>query len=155
MSNGTRRVATVAGVVGAMVLAVMVAPALSHHSFAMYDQTTTRIMTGKLTRYVPGANHAQLIFQVLDEEGKPALKDGKPVTWGVEAGSAVAMSRRGVTRDAFPEGTIFTVRLYPLRDGRNFGALAGMLITCGMTMPKGGCTKETVQALIGEEFDAR
>ena len=155
MSNGTRRVGTVAGVVGAMVLGVMVAPALSHHSFAMYDQTTTRVMTGKLTRYVPGANHAQLIFQVLDEQGQPAVKDGKPVTWGVEAGSAVAMSRRGVTRQSFPEGTIFTVRLYPLRDGRNFGALAGMLIKCGTTLPKGGCTKETGEALIGEEFDAR
>jgi hypothetical protein len=138
-----------------MVLGVMVAPASPHHSFAMYDQTTTRIMTGKLTRYVPGANHAQLIFQVLDEEGKPAMKDGKAVTWGVEAGSAVAMSRRGVTRETFPEGTIFTVRLYPLRDGRNFGALAGMLIKCGTAFPKGGCTKETGEAVIGEDFDAR
>ena len=149
------KVAAVAGLVWTMVLGLMVAPAFPHHSFAMYDQTTTRIMTGKLTRYVPGANHAQLIFQLLDEDGKPAMKDGKPVTWGVEAGSAVAMSRRGVTRESFPEGTIFTVRLYPLRDGRNFGALAGMLIRCGTTMPKGGCTKETGQALIGEEFDAR
>jgi hypothetical protein len=159
VSKGTRRAgaraAAVAGLVGTMVLGLMVAPAFTHHSFAMYDQTTTKVMTGKLTRYVPGANHAQLIFQLLDEDGKPAMKDGKPVTWGVEAGSAVAMSRRGVTRETFPEGTILTVRLYPLRDGRNFGALAGMLITCGTTMPKGGCTKETGHALIGEDFDAR
>ena len=70
----------------------------------MYDQTNTRVMTGKLTRYVPGANHAQLIFQVLDDEGKPTVKDGKPVTWGVETGSAAAMSRRGVTPETFPEG---------------------------------------------------
>jgi hypothetical protein len=149
------RAVTVAGIVGAMVLGVMVAPALPHHSFAMYDQTMTKVMTGKLTRYVPGANHAQLIFQVLDEQGQPVVKDGKPVTWGVEAGSAVAMSRRGVTRQSFSEGTIFTVRLYPLRDGRNFGALAGMLIKCGTTLPTGGCTKETGEALIGEDFDAR
>jgi hypothetical protein len=155
VGNGTRKAAIGAGLLGGILLGVMAAPAASHHSFAMYDQANTRTMTGKLTRYVPGANHAQLIFQVLDEEGKPVLKDGKPVTWGVEAGSAVAMSRRGVTREAFPEGTIFTVRLYPLRDGRNFGALAGMLIKCGTTMPKGGCTKETGEALIGEDFDAR
>jgi hypothetical protein len=155
VGNGTRKAAIGAGLLGGILLGVMAAPAASHHSFAMYDQANTRTMTGKLTRYVPGANHAQLIFQVLDEEGKPVLKDGKPETWGVEAGSAVAMSRRGVTREAFPEGTIFTVRLYPLRDGRNFGALAGMLIKCGTTMPKGGCTKETGEALIGEDFDAR
>ena len=127
----------------------------AHHSFAMYDQTTTKTMTGKLTRYIPGANHAQLIFQLLDEAGKPAMKDGKPVTWGVETGSATAMARQGVSPDTFPEGTILTVRLYPLRDGRNFGALAGMLVSCGTALPKGGCTPQTGKRVIGEEFDAR
>jgi hypothetical protein len=149
------KAATIGGFFGVALLGVMTAPASSHHSFAMYDQTTTRIMSGKVTRYIPGANHAQIMFQVVDEEGKPVVKDGKPVTWGVETGSALAMSRRGVTPATFPEGTIFTVRLYPLRDGRNFGALAGMLIKCGTAMPKGGCTKETGQSLIGEDFDAR
>ena len=48
----------------------------------------------------------------------------------------------------FPEGTIFTVRLYPLRDGRPFGALAGLLISCGGAMPAGGCTKETGKVLL-------
>jgi hypothetical protein len=135
---------------------VMAVTAVSaHHSFAMYDQTTTRTLTGKLTRYIPGANHAQLIFQLLDESGQPAMKDGKPVTWGVETGSATAMGRQGVTPDTFPEGTILTVRLYPLRDGRNFGALAGMLVNCGTVMPKGGCTPQTGKRVIGDEFDAR
>jgi len=129
------------------VLAVISAPAFAHHSFAMYDQTTTKTMTGKLTRYVPGANHAQLIFQVLDDDGKQVMKDGKPLQWGVETGSAAAMARLGVAPDTFPEGTVFTVRLFPLRDGRNFGALAGQLIQCGTAVPKGGCTKETGKVL--------
>ena len=47
----------------------------------------------------------------------------------------------------FPNGTIFTVTLYPLRDGRPFGAMSGTLIRCGMTMPAGGCTKETGEVL--------
>lgn len=148
MRDLTRNAGLVAGLLGVMLLGVMASPALSHHSFAMYDQTTTRTMTGKLTRYIPGANHAQLIFQVLDNEGKPMMKDGKPVQWGVETGSAAAMARQGVSPDTFPEGTIFTVRLYPLRDGRNFGALAAMLIKCGTTMPKGGCTEETGQVFL-------
>ena len=142
------------GVVAAALVALSAAVG-AHHSFAMYDQTTTKTMTGKLTRYIPGANHAQLIFQLLDEEGKPVMKDGKPVTWGVETGSATAMGRQGVTPDTFPEGTVLTVRLYPLRDGRNFGALAGMLIKCGTELPKGGCTPQTGTRVIGDEFDAR
>lgn len=144
-----RTIRLVGGLLGIMVLGVMATPALSHHSFAMYDQTVTKTMTGKLTRYIPGANHAQLIFQVLDNDGTPVMQNGKPVQWGVETGSAAAMARQGVSPDTFPEGTIFTVTLYPLRDGRNFGAMAGMLIKCGTTMPKGGCTTETGQVLIG------
>lgn len=155
MNSVQRNSAFISGLLAVIVLGVMAAPALSHHSFAMYDQSTTRTMTGTLTRYIPGANHAQLLFHVLDNEGQPVMKDGKPVQWGVETGSAAAMSRRGVSPNTFPEGTIFTVRLYPLRDGRNFGALAGMLIKCGMTMPTGGCTTETGQSLIGEDFNAQ
>jgi hypothetical protein len=137
----------VAGLAGIVVTVALSTPVLAHHSFAMYDQSTTKTMTGKLTRYVPGANHAQLIFQVLDDEGKPVIQNGKPLQWGVETGSAAAMARVGVAPDTFPEGTIFTVRLFPLRDGRNFGALAGLIIQCGTAMPKGGCTKDTGKVL--------
>jgi hypothetical protein len=130
-----------------LLVAVTATPAMSHHSFAMYDQSITKTLSGKLVRYIPGANHAQLIFQLLDNDGNPVMKDGKPVQWGVETGSAAAMARQGVAPDTFPEGTVFTVSLYPLRDGRNFGAMAGLLIKCGNAMPKGGCTQQTGQVL--------
>jgi hypothetical protein len=130
-----------------LLLAIMATPALSHHSFAMYDQTVTRTMTGKLTRFIPGGNHAQLIFEVLDEEGKTVMEKGKPLLWGVETGSAMAIARSGITVESFPPGTIFTVSLHPLRDGRTVGAVSGQLIKCGATMPKGGCTKDTGQVM--------
>jgi hypothetical protein len=138
----------VARLAGVMVLGVAIAPAWAHHSFAMYDQTTTKTMTGKLTRFSPGGNHAQLIFELLDADGAPVLdNNGKPVQWGVETGSAAAIARQGVTVESFPPGTILTVTLHPLRDGRTFGAQNGPVIKCGMTMPKGGCTKETGEVL--------
>jgi hypothetical protein len=141
----------VAALVGVMSFGVMIAPALSHHSFAMYDQGVTRTFTGKLTRFIPGGNHAQLIFEVLDADGKVMMQNGKPVQWGVETGGAAAMARNGVTVETFPAGTIFTVSLHPLRDGRPFGAMNGPLIRCGNTLPKGGCTKETGQVLAGTQ----
>jgi hypothetical protein len=137
----------VAGLAGVFLSGALATQALAHHSFAMYDQNTTKTLTGKLTRYIPGANHAQLIFQLLGEDGKPVMKEGKPVQWGVETGSAAAMARLGVAPDTFPEGTVFTVRLFPLRDGRSFGALAGQIIQCGTALPKGGCTKDTGKVL--------
>ena len=130
-----------------MVLALTVvlagAPLAAHHSFAMYDMAATKTFTGRLTRFVPGANHAQLHFEVLDADGKAVMKDGKPVLMGAEMASAAQIAGRGVTVEAFPPGTVITVVLHPLRDGRPFGALAGELIRCGATFPKGGCTKAT------------
>lgn len=136
---------------GVVFMGVMTTPALAHHSFAMYDQTKTRTLTGKLTRYIPGSNHAQLIFELLEPDGKSVVDEhGKPVQWGVETGSAAAMARQGVTVAKFPLGTIFTTKLYQLRDGRPFGAMAGPLIKCGATMPAGGCTEKTGQVLKAE-----
>ena len=136
-----------AGLAGIIFIGIMTTPALAHHSFAMYDQTHTKTLTGKLTRFVLGANHAQLLFELLKSDGKPELDaNGKPVVWGVETGSAKSLASSGVTVETFPAGTILTVSLMPLRDGRNFGAMTltgGILIGCGTTMPEGGCTEKT------------
>jgi hypothetical protein len=139
----------VAGLVCALALGVMLAPARAHHSFAMYDQSVTKTYSGKLTRFIPGGNHAQLIFDVLDADGKPVIENGKPMRYGVETASAAALARQGITVDSFPVGTIFSVTFHPLRDGKPFGAVNGPLIKCGTTMPRGGCTKETGQVLSG------
>ena len=136
-----------AGAAAVLLLAIMATPALSHHSFAMYNQTVSKTMTGKLTRFIPGGNHIQLIFEVVDADGKPTMENGKPLVWGVEGPSAAASARAGLTVADFPAGTIITVVLHPLRDGRPFGALAGSVIKCGTAMPKGGCTAETGQVI--------
>ena len=132
----------------AALLVAVAIPAVAHHSFAMYDMNQRKTFTGKLTRYIPGANHAQLLFELVDNDGKPVMQNGKPAQWGVETGSAAALSRQGITVESFPVGTIITVDLHPLRDGRAFGALAGVLIKCGNAMPKGGCTKATGQLFL-------
>jgi len=138
-NRGAALGAVVAGLVAA-------APAQAHHSFAMYDQTKQETYTGKLIRFIPGANHAQLLFELVDETGKAAAgADGKPITWGVELGPAAAIAKQGVTVESFPLGTVITVTLNPLRNGKTFGAMAqgGKLIRCGTEVPVSGCTAET------------
>jgi hypothetical protein len=125
----------------------------AHHSFAMYDQSQTRTLTGKLTRFIPGANHAQLIFELLEADGSPILDDaGKPVLWGVETGPAARIAQQGVTPDNFPNGTIVTVTLNPLRNGKTFGAMPNgtPIVNCGTTMPQGGCTADTGRTFLGQ-----
>ena len=147
MTTRTRRAWMRAGLATSLVLGVAAAAA-AHHSFAMYNMTETKTLTGKLTRFIPGSNHAQLLFELLGEDGKPVMKDGKPVIWGVEMGSAAAIARSGVTVKAFPLGTIMTVSLHPLRDGKPFGAIGGALIKCGETFPTGGCNQKTGQVMM-------
>ena len=127
--------------------------ARAHHSFAMYDQSQVRTLTGKLTRFIPGANHAQLIFELLEADGSPVLDAaGKPMLWGVETGPAARIAQQGVTPASFPAGTILTVTLNPLRNGKPFGAMPNgtPIVHCGTTMPQGGCTPDTGRTYLGQ-----
>lgn len=127
--------------------------AVAHHSFAMYDQSEVKTLTGKLTRFIPGANHAQLIFELLEADGTPVLDAaGKPMLWGVETGPAARIAREGVTPDNFPAGTIVTVSLNPLRNGKPFGAMPNgtPIVNCGTAMPQGGCRPETGRVFLGQ-----
>ena len=151
MSDGalpnTRRLAAALAVAAGFAAA----PSQAHHSFAMYDQTKQETHTGKLVRFIPGANHAQLLFEIVGEDGKPVVgADGKAITWGVELGPAAAIAKQGVTVESFPLGTVITVTLNPLRNGKTFGALAqgARLIRCGAEVPAGGCTAETGEVFL-------
>src|ERR1700675_4860395 len=100
-----------------------VPPALAHHSFAMYDQTKTLVLTGVAYQFVAQANHAELHFYLIGPDGKLVTdKDGKRVDWGVEMAGAAAMAQQGITAAAFPVGTIFSVKVNPLREGSSFGS---------------------------------
>jgi Family of unknown function (DUF6152) len=122
-----RRAAGLAAVAGA----ALVAPALfttasAHHSFAMYDQTKTLVLTGVMTQFIAQANHAEMHFFMIGPDGKLVKdKDGKNVDYGVELAGAAAMAQQGITAESFPPGTIFSVKVNPMRDGSNFGSRAG------------------------------
>jgi hypothetical protein len=113
-------------------LALFVMPALSHHSFAMYDQSKTVVLTGAVKTLVMQANHAELHFYLIqpDRKGIAKTADGKPVEWGVEMAGAAAVAQQGITTTTFGSGTVFSVKLNPLRDGSNFGSRVGAIAKC-------------------------
>lgn len=112
--------------------ALSVTPALSHHSFAMYDQTKTVTLTGVVRQFVAQANHAELHFVLVapDRKGLSKGADGKYVEWGVEMAGAAAVAQQGITAATFGVGTVFSVKLNPLRDGSNFGSRTGAIAKC-------------------------
>src|ERR1700691_5620303 len=82
-------------------LSFFVTPALAHHSFAMYDQTKTLVLTGVAYQFIAQANHAELHFYLIGPDGKLVKdKDGKNADWGVEMAGAAAMAQQGVTAAA-------------------------------------------------------
>jgi hypothetical protein len=114
--------------------ALFVTPASSHHSFAMYDQSKTVTLTGVVRQFVAQANHAELHFVLIapDRKGLAKAADGKYVEWGVEMAGAAAVAQQGITATSFGVGTVFSVKLNPLRDGSNFGSRIGAIAKCPM-----------------------
>src|SRR3954462_7135658 len=118
MNNQANKYWTIAALTAFLTLSLFLTPALSHHSFAMYDQTKTVTLTGVVTRFVAQANHAELHFYAVGPDGK-LMKDpdGKYVNWGVEMAGAAAVAQQGITAQSFGAGTVFSVKMNPLRDG--------------------------------------
>ena len=149
MKNLPRKGWTIAGILSFMSLSLYVTPASSHHSFAMYDQTKVLVLTGVAHQFVAQANHAELHFYLIAPDGKLTRdKDGKLVDWGVEMAGAAAMAQQGITAASFPAGTIFSVKMNPLRDGGNFGSRVGgsAIAKCPWkTPPEPGKTCDTVK----------
>jgi len=139
----------IAGLLALLPLGLLVTPALAHHSFAMYDQTKTLTLTGVAYQFVAQANHAELHFYLIGPDGKLVKdKDGKNADWGVEMAGAAAVAQQGITAAMFPIGTIFSVKMNPLRDGSNFGSRVGgsAIAKCPWkTPPAPGKTCDTVK----------
>ena len=149
MKKPSTRSWMIAGLLVVASLAFWVTPAFSHHSFAMYDQTKVVALTGVSHQFVAQANHAELHMYLIGPDGKLAKdKDGKYVDWGVEMAGAAAMAQQGVTAETFPAGTIFSVKVNPLRDGSSFGSRVGgsAIAKCPWkTPPAPGKTCDTVK----------
>ena len=142
------------GMVASFAVLAMLSGALvsAHHSFAMYDQNKVVTMTGAMKQYVPQANHAELHFYALAPDYKSLAKsaDGKTVEWGVEMGGTAQMERQGINSQTFAAGTVFSVRMNPLRDGSNFGARTGSIAKC----PTDPATKKPVFPEPGKHCDS-
>jgi hypothetical protein len=116
-----------------ILLAALVAiPVSAHHSFAMYDQTKVVTLTGVVKQFVPQANHAELHIIMLAPDHKSLAKDtdGKYLEWGIEMAGTAAVAAQGITGTTFPPGTVFSVKVNPLRDGSNFGSRVSPLAKC-------------------------
>jgi Family of unknown function (DUF6152) len=128
----------------------------AHHSFAMYDTTEVQVFTGVVSRIDPAPNHLQIFFAPMLEDRKNVERDAsnQPVIYAVEMGGSAQMARQGVSVNAFPPGTVFSIAMHPLRNGEPAGAAIGGLFRCpDRTPPAEGkhCDSVTGNVQIGKE----
>lgn len=113
---------------GVAALAVA-APALAHHSFAMFDQKKVMTLAGTVHEFQWTNPHAWIEMDVLQK--------GKAQRWSIELNSPNNLKRQGWKRDSLKPGDKVTVRIAPLRSGQHGGLFLDVKLPNGSVLDSG------------------
>src|SRR5579871_1239573 len=130
----SRRIAT-AGLTAARLAAAGLAggglllssAALAHHSFAMFDRSQIRTITGTVKQFELINPHGWLRLMVPDAQGH--LNE-----WSLEMGGVGQARRVGWSADAVHAGDKVVAQLHPLRDGSYGGELISVTLPGGKVL---------------------
>ena len=100
-------------IIGSIAIA-LAGPALGHHSDAALDIETVITIEGTVSEFSLRNPHSYFVVETTDDAGAP-------VSWEIQLGSAIGMTRRGWTSDTLLLGDRVIVGLHPARDGRRYG----------------------------------
>ncbi len=90
-------------------------PALSHHSFAVFDRTRQMTVTGVVKEFQWTNPHSWIQLLVTD-------KDGATQEWSLEGGSPSILVRNGWKRTSLQPGDRVSILIYPLKTGEAGGS---------------------------------
>ena len=88
--------------------------ALAHHSFAAFDVTTQKAITGTVKKFDYTNPHTWVWLDVPNDHGGVD-------TWGFEGMSPNYLGRRGWTRATLKPGDKLTITYRPMKDGEKGG----------------------------------
>ncbi len=107
-----------------MAAVLLAAPALAHHSFAMFDQSKVLYMPGMVKDFEFVNPHTWLHLAIVNDKGEAS-------TWSFEAGSVAQLVRLGWSKDSFKVGDRVEVGFRPLKDGSRGGQLMSVKLANG------------------------
>jgi len=90
--------------------------ALAHHTYAMFDNSGTRSVTGTIAKLEWKNPHVYIWMYV-----PSTAEQGKYDLYAFENGSPSVLSARGWTPTIIKAGDQITIEYWPLKDGRNGG----------------------------------
>jgi hypothetical protein len=100
------------------------APALAHHSFAMFDFQASKSVTGTIEQFDWTNPHTFIWLQV------PTANGGSE-RYGFEGMSPNYLGRRGWSKTTLKPGDKVTVTYHPLKDGSKGGTYQKVMLSDG------------------------
>jgi hypothetical protein len=116
----------------AIAAGLFAAPALAHHSFAMFDHEKTLAISGTVKEFEWTNPHAWIHITAMDE------KTGRPVEWSFEMGSVGQVAAQGWKSDTIKPGDKISVTMHPLKDGSRGGQYMSATLADGRSFKNQG-----------------
>ncbi len=111
-----------------LLMSLVAAPlALAHHSFAMFDKTQFKTISGVVKKVEWANPHAYLYIQTSGSQGEDEL-------YSIECSSPNELTRWGWKVNTVKVGDKVTVGLYPLRSGQHGGLLFSVTLANGTVL---------------------
>jgi hypothetical protein len=110
-------------------LALAAAPAVAHHSFAMFDQTKVMTLEGTVHEFQWTNPHSFIELDV--------ASGGRTQRWSIELNSPNNLTRQGWRRTSLKAGEHISVRIAPLRNGRTGGLFLDLRKADGRVLDSG------------------
>jgi hypothetical protein len=104
------------------------APAVAHHSGAMFEPQQQRELHGVIREFKWSNPHAWIEIDVADEAGEPVM-------WAVEMTAPNNLQRTGWTRRTLQAGDEVILTIRPLRDGGLGGTFVRVTTPDGVELP--------------------
>jgi hypothetical protein len=124
----------VSAIIGASVAASGVT-ARAHHSFAPFDLTVEKTITGTVNRFEWTNPHSWIWLDVPNGQGGVD-------TWAIEGMSPNFLARRGWTKSTLKFGDQVTVAIRPMKNGQNAGMFVRATLADGRVLTQSGQPKD-------------
>src|SRR5260370_41509815 len=95
----------------AVTLCAFAAPALAHHSFAMFDADKTVTLAGTVKEFEWTNPHSWIRITAAD------AASGAIGEWAFEIGSPCQLGTRGMKHDSMKTGGKINIQAQPMKDG--------------------------------------
>jgi hypothetical protein len=106
----------------------------AHHSFAVFDMTSEKTITGTVSKFEWTNPHTFIFVDAPNDKGVME-------TWAIEGMSPNYLGRRGWSKTSVKPGDKITVTVRPLKDGKSGGMFVRALLDGKTLMPTGQPTE--------------